>query len=256
MVEDVPVPAKRTRRRRAIVARVLTVAAFAVVVLVLIAPTEISNLTPAAFLRVPVDGIVAVALVLLLPPRGRWWAVIVAGVLFGVLADVKVVGVGFSTVLDRPFDPVLDWPFLQNGVDYLRLSSGRGTAIAAVVAAAIAALGVLVLMVVAFRRVSRTVVAHRTATARTLAALAVVWVVCAVAGVQIVPGVPVAGHDYYDRVRQVGAGIEDRKAFRAEAAVDAFRNTPGDDMLTALRGKNVTVALIRATAEWRWTIPR
>jgi hypothetical protein len=246
MVEDVPVPAKGPQRRRAIVARVFTVVAFAVVVLVLIAPTEIGNLIPAAFLRVPVDGIIAVALVLLLPPRGRRWVVIVAGVMFGALAVVKVVGIGFSTVLDRPFDPVLDWPFLQNGVDYLRLSSGRGTAITAVIAAAIAALGVLVMMVVAFRRVSRTAVAHRMATVRTLVVLAVVWAVCAVAGAQIVPGVPVAGHDYYDRVRQVGAGIEDRKAFRAEAAVDAFRNTPGDEMLTALRGKNVTIALIES----------
>lgn len=233
-------------RWRTVTGRVLTVVAGLLVLLVLILPSQIADLTPTGFLKIPLDGILALALVLLLPPRGRRVAAIVVGVLLGVLAIVKVISLGFSAVLDRPFDPVLDWPFLSAGLNYVRLSAGTASAIGAGIGAALVALGVLLMMVMAMRRVTRVAIAHRTATGRALLPVAVVWVVVAIAGTQIITGTPVASHDAYDRVRQVGAGLADRKAFAAEVAVDPYRNTPGDRMLTALRGKNVVIALVES----------
>ena len=43
----------------------------------------------------------------------------------------------------------------------------------------------------------------------------------------------------YDRVGQAKAGFQDEARFAKEVQVDAFRNTPADRMLTALRGKDV-----------------
>ena len=247
--ETEPAPAPRPGRPRVIAGRVLTALCVVLVLLVLVLPNQIANLTPGAFLRLPLDGILALALLLLLPPRGRRIAAVVIGAMLGLLAVIKVVGLGFSAVLDRPFDPVLDWPFLQNGLDYLRLSAGKATAVAAVIGAVLLVVGVLVVMVLAVRRVGRQAIAHRTAVGRVLLPLAVIWVGVAVAGPQIVPGVPVASHESYDQLRSVGLGLEDRKAFAAEVAVDQYRNTPGDQLLTALRGKNVVIALIESYGE-------
>lgn len=243
MLDDV---ATEQPRWRVIAGRALTVLSVALVLLVLVLPSQLRDLTLTGFLKIPLDGILALALILLLPPRGRRIAAIAVGVLLGLLAIVKVISLGFSTVLDRPFDPVLDWPFLSAGLNYVRLSSGTGTAIGVGIGAAIIALGVLVMMVRAVRRVSRVAIAHRTAAGRALAPVAVIWVVVAIAGTQLITGSPVASHDAYDRIRQVGAGIADREAFAAEAAVDIYRNTPGDHLLTALRGKNVVIALVES----------
>lgn len=244
--EESQAESTRPPRWRTALSRTMTVLSCAVVLLVLVLPSQIADLTPAAFLRVPLDGILALALVLLLPPKGRRIAAIVLGVLLGIFAIVKVVGLGFSAVLDRPFDPVLDWPFLQNGLDYVRLSNGRPAAVGAVAGAGLLAVGVLVIMVMAMRRVSRLAIAHRTVAGRALLPVAMIWLVVAVAGTQIVTGIPVASHEAYDRMVQIGAGVEDHKAFEKEVAVDAYRNTPGDQLLTALRGKNVVIALIES----------
>jgi hypothetical protein len=239
-------PPPPPRRIRVVAGRVLTALCVVLVLLVLVLPNQIAHLTPSGFLRLPLDGILALALMLLLPPRGRRIAAIIIGVLLGLLAIIKIIGLGFSAVLDRPFDPVLDWPFLQNGLDYVRLSAGTTAAVAAVIGALLLVVGVLLIMVIAVRRVSRVAIAHRTGAGRALLPVVVVWVVVAIAGTQLITGVPIASHESYDQLRAVGAGLEDRKAFAAEVAVDPYRNTPGDQLLTALRGKNVVIALVES----------
>ena len=49
-----------------------------------------------------------------------------------------------------------------------------------------------------------------------------------------------------DRVGQVRAGLQDQQAFATEAAVDAFRDTPADQLLTGLRGKDVVFAFVES----------
>src|SRR5207248_7853807 len=48
------------------------------------------------------------------------------------------------------------------------------------------------------------------------------------------------------RALQVRAGLHDGQGFAAEAAVDRFRNTPGSDLLTGLRGKDVIVTFVES----------
>jgi hypothetical protein len=237
-------------RWRRVAAWVTTTLAALLVLFALIAPNDIGHLTPGAFLRLPVEGLVGMALFLVLPARGRRWVAAVTGVVLGVLTIFKLADTGFYAVLNRPFDPVLDWSFLGNAVDFLRLSIGRFGAFAAVVVAAVLAVAVLVFMALAMLRLSRLVVRHRTASTRGITVLGVAWIICAVLGVQVVAGVPVASRSAatatYDRARQVGAGIRDHQKFADESAVDAFRDTPADKLLTGLRGKDVILAFVES----------
>ena len=64
-----------------------TALAFLLVWFALVAPNELSRLTPGAFLRIPIEGLVIVVLALVLPPRARPFVAVPVGVVLGLLAD-------------------------------------------------------------------------------------------------------------------------------------------------------------------------
>jgi hypothetical protein len=237
-------PGAEPRRWRIMVGRAVTALAALLVVTVLVAPSRFS--TPAAFLRIPAEGLIAVALILAVPARARRVIAVSLGVALGVLAIVKIFDIGFYAVLDRPFDPVLDWSFVKAGVVFLSRSAGRGGAIGAVIAAFVLAGAVLVLVTLSVLRLSGLVIRHRFTAIRTAGVLAFAWVGCAVLGVEMVAGVPVAAHPFYDRFVQVRAGFEDQDVFAREIANDPYRNTPGPDLLTELRGKDVIISFVES----------
>jgi hypothetical protein len=233
------------RGLRSVAARVTTVLAGLLVLLALIAPEEVGQLTPGAFIRIPVEGLLGVAFILVLPAWARRVVATLAGVALGVLTIWKITDMGFSAVLDRPFNPVFDWTFFPAAVDFLTASIGRAGAIGSVVGVGALAVAVLVVMALSVLRLSRVVVRHNTTATGAVAVLGVTWVVCAVLSVQIVPGLPVAGVAD-DQLMQVGASLHDQEAFAAEASVDAFRDTPGDELLSALRGKDVILSFVES----------
>jgi hypothetical protein len=235
----------RFARVRTVAARVTTALAIVLVLVILVAPTEAGRFSPLALIRIPVEGILGVALILALASRARTVAAVI-GVTIGLLGIVKLVDIGFVAVLDRQFDPVLDWTFLQAAVEFLRRSIGAVGAYATLAAVLIVAVSLVVLVTLAVVRLTGPVVHHRTRSTRTVAAFAAAWLACAVLGVQIVPPVAVAAHPYYDRLIQVKSGLQDRGEFAAQAAVDAFRYTPPENLLTALRGKDVVIAFVES----------
>ncbi|HEX8627031.1 MAG TPA: sulfatase-like hydrolase/transferase, partial [Catenuloplanes sp.] len=162
----------------------------------------------------------------------------------------KFLDMGFFAVLTRRFDPVLDWSLFGGAVDFLTESMGHRAAIATVVAAAVSAVVVLVVMTLSMLRLSQVVVRHRRRAPRVVTAVAAVWVTCALLGAHLVPGVPVAARSAagltYGRIQQVRSGLQDQRAFAAEASIDAFRDTPGDQLLAGLRGKNVIVSFVES----------
>jgi hypothetical protein len=230
--------------------RLPTVLAALLVLLALIGPDRVTRLTPGAFVRIPVEALLAVALLLVLPAKPRRWVAGVIGAVLGLLTVVTIVDAGFYAVLDRPFDLVLDWPLFGNGMDYLRMSNGRAAAVGAAAGAVLLAVAVLVLMTLSVLRLTNRLVQHRTAAARTVAVLSVAWVVCALLGAQIVPGLPVASRSeaslVYGHTRQVGASLRDPGEFAKQSAVDAFRDTPDDQLLTGLRGKDVVLSFVES----------
>jgi len=236
--------------KHSVAAGVATALAGLLVFFALIAPDEISGLTPGAFVRIPVEGLFGVALLLVLPARARRVVAPLAGVGLGLLTIVKIVDMGFFAVLDRPFDPVLDWILFDDAVGFLTDSTGRVGAIGSVVAAVLLAAAALILMALSVRRLTRLVARHSTTAIPSVTVVAVVWITCVALGAQLVPGVPVAADSaatlVYDRALQVRAGLRDQQAFATEAAVDPFRDTPGEELLTGLRGKDVVVAFVES----------
>jgi hypothetical protein len=235
---------------RSVAAWTTTVLACLLVWFALVAPEEISRLTPGAFLRIPIEGLVIVALVLALPARAGRIVAAVVGVLLGLLAIVKVLDMVFFVALNRPFNPVIDQSYLGSAVSLLSDAVGRHDAIAFLIVAAVLGAAVLVFTPLSVVRLSRLLSRHRTTSLRTVAALGVVWILCAAFGLQFVSNAPIASTSAagaaYEQVRQVRAGVADQQAFVRAAAVDPFRNTPSGDLLTGLRGKDVIVAFVES----------
>ncbi|MEU1395274.1 sulfatase-like hydrolase/transferase [Micromonospora zamorensis] len=238
------------RPKRSIRARLATVLAALLVLLVLTAPYDFGRLTPAAFVRIPLEALLVVALLLALPSRGSRLVATVTGVALGLLGLLKLLDLGFSAALSRAFDLVLDWALLDEAFAFLSESYGRPAAIGAAIALAVVAVGLPVLVTLSVRRLRRLVIGHRTGATRVVAALVVVWVACAAFDVRVVPAVPVAdtsattmanGHGFQVRLR-----IDDRKTFSTQIEADRFAETPGDQLLTALRGKNVVIAFVES----------
>ncbi|MET8044916.1 sulfatase-like hydrolase/transferase [Micromonospora sp. NPDC005215] len=238
------------RARHSIAARLTTVLAALLVLFVLTVPYDFGRLTPAAFARIPLEALLVVALLLALPPRGSRLVATLAGVALGLLGLLKLLDLGFSAALSRAFDPVLDWALLDEGFAFLSESYGRPAAIGVATVLAVVLVGLPVLVTLSVRRLRRLAVRHHTGTTRMVAALVVVWVACAAFDVRVTPGVPVAdtsattlanGHGFQVRVR-----LDDRKTFSTLIEADPFRDTPGDQLLTALRGKNVVVAFVES----------
>jgi hypothetical protein len=234
---------------------VLTALAGLVVLAALIVPDNISRLPPgsswpAALLRIPIEGLLGAAILLSLPVRTRRRVAVGLGAALGLLTIVKILNMGFFTVLARQFNPVLDWSLLDDGLTVLRDSVGDAAATGAVIGAVLLAVALLVGMPLAVRRLAGTVTGHPTATRRTATAGAAAWLTFALLGTGPVPGVFVASDTAaalaYSTALTVPQGVQDRRAFTREAAVDAFRDTAGDRLLTGLRGKDVVFTFVES----------
>jgi Sulfatase len=234
--------ATRGRVRR-IAGLTLTVAAALLIFVALVLPIE--NVKPSAFLRLPVEALIAVGLVLLLPVRVGRWVVGVGGALLGLLTIVKVFDIGFFSVLDRPFDLLGDWPFVVAGADYVRRGHGSGVQVVVLVGVILLAVAVLVLTTLAALRLSTVVRRHRTPAARTAIALGVVWVLGIAFGAPYAD-TAAASRLAYDHAYQVGSDIQDKSRFAALVANDPYKNVPPSQLLTALRGKNVILAYVES----------
>jgi hypothetical protein len=233
-----------------VAARTTTVLAGLLVLVGLVAPSDLERVTPAAFARIPVEALLGLALVLATPERLRRAVALLIGAALGLLIVVKAVDTGFDVVLYRPFDLVLDWPLLAPGVDYVAVTVGEAAAIGTVVVVVLLVLAVVALATLAVLRLSRVAARHRLASTRAFVVLAVAWTVCAAPGLHLAPGVPVASASAAvfarDHVRQVRASLRDQQDFAVESAVDAFRDVPGEELLTALRGKDVVIAFVES----------
>jgi phosphatidylglycerophosphate synthase len=239
---------ERTRR----VVRTLTaVGAAAVVWAVLVAPTRLDRLTSAAFARVPIEGLVLVAVGLLLPARPRRVLAAVAGVLIGLLALVEVLDLGFNEELGRPFDPVLDWGNLGPAIGVVRDSIGSVATDVVLVLLVVAIVVVLGLVTVATVRITSVAARHRRRTVGGIAVLGLVWALSAALSLQLVPGAPVASASaaglVTQHVRSTEATVRDQHRFDSTVdASDPYSEIPAENLLTGLRGKDVVVAFVES----------
>jgi len=246
-----PPTSGRWARARTVATWVMTVLAALLVWFALVAPDRLDRLGPGAFVRIPIEGLVIVAVSVILPPRARQILAIVVGLALGLLTVLKILNMGFFAELDRPFNPVTDWSFFGPAAGVLRDSIGQTWTVVAEVLAVVLVIALLVLVPLSVLRLTRLTARHRAASVRTIGALGLVWILCAVLGVKIVSGLPIASTSAaglaYDQAQEVRHGLKDQQVFAATlAAHDPLRGTPSADLLTGLRGKDVIVAFVES----------
>jgi hypothetical protein len=237
-------------RRRRVAGMVLTALAFLLVLFGLVGPNQLGQLSPWVLVRIPVEALVGVAVLIFLPRRARIIAALAAGSLIGLLTMVRFVDMGFYAAFARPFNVLFDWSFFGPAVNFITNATGHVGAVVAVILAILLAVGFVVLTGLAAVRLSRVATNHRVGSFRAVAVLAVIWVFCAMFNVQLTPGQPVASRTAstyaVNEARLVGDDIHDIHAFNEEVGADAFRDTQGDKLLTALRGKDVLFTFVES----------
>ena len=169
---------------------------------------------------------------------------VVAGAVLGVLVLVKVLDIGFFTAFDRPFDPVADWSYAGIGIETLGDAIGSSQASLAVAVVVVLVVALLVLPVLALLRVTRVAAGHRGWALPAVAALGVVWVVLRVLGAPVAS--TSAAALAVDEVQAVQTGLQAHEVLAREIARDRFRATPGDRLLTGLRGKDVLLVFVES----------
>ena len=226
------------------IAVAVTVLALLLVWAALVAPNQPSHLNLGAFARLPLELLVVVAVAALLPATARRVLAVVAGAVLSVLVVVKVLDIGFFTAFDRPFKPIDDSGYVGIGIETLRHAIGGSSANLVVAVAAVLIVALLAVPVLALLRVTRVAAGHRDWALRAAMALGVVWVALRVVGAPVASSSAAALA--VDEVQAVRAGLADRAVLAREIAHDRFRATPGNRLLTGLRGKDVLLVFVES----------
>ncbi|MET7453401.1 sulfatase [Streptomyces sp. NPDC005574] len=241
------------RRRHPRAARAVrtgtSVLAGVLVFVVLVIPNRLDRMDLQSFLRLPVEGILLAAVLLVLPSKARRITAVVLGAFLGLSAVLKCLDMGFRQTLARPFDLVFDWVLLGDAADWTKDSFGRSGEVLAIIGLIVLLVLVLVLSALATARLANVMARHRSVAVRGTLVLGTAWIICFTLGVQS-GGVTVAtkGYSQYlaNRVQYVRDGLGDADVFKKQLAVDAFASTPKDQLLTGLRGKDVLFTFIES----------
>jgi hypothetical protein len=243
-------PAAGHGRVRQGIGVVLTIGAAALVWVALVAPDQPKYLTLYGFLRVPLELLVLIALAVVLPATGRRILAVSAGLLLALVIVLKAVNYEMFTNFDRPFDPLGDTSQLGTGIETLRSVVGRTETTLIEAGLVVGLVVVIVLLTLAMLRLTRVAAGNRRFSLRAVAALGAVWLLCLVSGAQLLSHNPIAATSaagfVVNEVRAVQADIHDRAVFAKQISHDRFRNTPGDQLLTGLRGKNVLLVFVES----------
>jgi phosphatidylglycerophosphate synthase len=230
-------------RIRVVIATVLTVLSFLLVWAVLVSPDQPDFVKAGAFLRVPLEGLVVVLIAIFLPVNGRRILAVLTGLALALVVVLKVINYEIFSLFSRAFEPLGDIGQFGNALETLRLEQGASQARLIEIAAVAAVVAAIVLLPLAMLRVTRVAADHRQRALRVIGALGGVWLVLGVLGTTLVSHTPIASTIsagvIFDTAKVVRAEVHDEGVFAKEIKHDTFRDTPTDQLLTALRGKDV-----------------
>jgi hypothetical protein len=230
--------------------RVRTILAIVLLVAVPLIPGVLATGSPAALFRLPVESIIAILLLTVLPWRP---ARIVVAILFGAFVVVALALAGlnqaFEYALDVHFDPN-DWQQVGDGFGVVRDSIGTPAAIAVVLLVGLVAVATAWALAWAALRVDAAIRDRRVPGRAALSTVAAVWVVASLAGSQLVAGQPAAASASLDSITSAASIASSTLSAQANLA-DQIRNDPykdvtASDLLTSLRGKDVIIAFIES----------
>jgi len=217
----------------------------------LLAPDRIWQYSLAAFVGIPVELLVLVAVAVVLPPWPRRIVATIAGILFSVLTFDKILNMALYEEVDRSFNPLDDWSSIRPAAAVVRDSIG--TTLTNVVFVAIWA-GIVVLVVAitaATIHVTAVAARHRRGAVRSLVALTAIWGLSAGLALQVTPGFSVASDSAtglaVEQVRAYQSALADPRVFEQETrAPDPESTVPASDLLTGLRGKDVIIVFVES----------
>ena len=229
----------------------IAVLAIALVWSDLLAPDRPWQISPAAFIRIPVELLVLVGLALVLPVWPRRIVAAVAGILLGVLTFAKILNLAFYEYVDRAFNPVFDWGSIGSALGVVRDTIGPTRTNIALVLLGLGLILLVAAITAATIHIAAVAARHRRGTVRGLAGLTAVWAVCAGLSLQFIPGSPVASTSAVGlavaQVRATQAAFTDQRLFaRAIHTPDPEASVPPSDLLSGLRGKDVIIAFVES----------
>ncbi|WP_371582764.1 sulfatase [Streptomyces sp. NBC_01314] len=228
----------------------VTALAAALVFFALLMPGKAEFFEARQFLRIPVEPILAAALLMVLPRRPRLVAAVAIGVGLAALVVVKALDIGFNQFLGRGFNVVLDWGLLDDAESYVKDTLGSTGARVAVVGLVAGVLLLFVVMALAAVRLVNLLVRDRDRATKGTIVAGTVWITCAALGLTPIENTAVASRStigfVQDRWGRVQETLRDEAAFAKEARKDRFADVPGDQLLTGLRGKDVLITFIES----------
>jgi hypothetical protein len=231
--------------------RLVSIIAVIVLLGAALAPGLVQSGSGLAVIRLPIEVLIALAVLQLLPWRRarRVLAAIVALSFFLVILS-SALDDGFESILDRRFDDVSDWPEVVDAYGVLRDSTGMAVGVLVLVALVLAAALVFIAVTWSLLRVDGVIRRHRRGALIAGSTVTAAWAILALVGAQIVPGLPIAAADgistVASRTNQVSAAIRVQSAFDRAGADDGYANLPASDLLTGLKGKDVILAFIES----------
>ena len=248
--DEAPARPAAARARHPVATALLTVLAVAVVWFTLVFPIRPWQMTPGAFARLPLEGLLVVGLALALPTRVRRAVPWVVGPLLGVLVLIKAFDLGFFIAFDRAFNPVEDWSYFSIGFATVRDTFGSRDEDLAIFAALVVGLAALVVPALALGQVTRVAARHRRRTLPVVGVLLAAWGLCWLSGLQV-SGAGIASasasHLAVGEVRAVQADLRSEARFRALIARrDPYGNVPAGRLLKGLRGKDVLLVFVES----------
>src|SRR5690349_17327620 len=145
----------------------------------LVAPDRSWRFSLGAFVRIPVEALVLVAIALVLPLWPRRIVATIAGLLLSVLTLDKILNIAVWEELNRPFNPLNDWGSIRPAAGVVR--DAIGTALTNVVLVVIWVGIALLVVAVTAATIHVTAVAarHRRGALRGLIAVTAVWALSA-----------------------------------------------------------------------------
>ena len=159
----------------------IPIAALAVVFLwfALVAPDRTWQFSLGAFVRIPIELLVLVAVALVLPPWPRRIVAIIAGILIGLLTVVKFLNIAYYEEVDRAFNPVSDWVGIGQAKGVIQDAIGNALTNVVLVGVVIGLVLILGAIIAATLHVTAVAARHRRGTVRGVAALTAVCAVSA-----------------------------------------------------------------------------
>ena len=241
---------RRARVRAPWVRRAALVVAVILMVAVPLVPGVLAEGSPLALIRLPVESIVVILVLALLPWRPVRRAV---ALVYGVFVVVALVFAGldaaFEFALDIHFDAT-DWPQVNDGFGVVEDSIGTPAAFAVLVLLVVVAVATAAALAWAALRVDAAIRRNGRRGRWAVTSVTAVWAVAALAGSQLVAGQPAAASASIDAIAsassEASATLGAQAELPHEIATDPYAKMPASDLLTALKGKDVIIAFIES----------